>query len=190
MKLGLPVQERVRTVWRFRGFIWGSIWRDLRGQSLGSLLGVAWLVLQPAAMVAVYTLVFSKVMGSRLPGTAPGGFGYSIYLCAALLPWQFFTEGLTRLQGAFVRHGNLIKKAAFPRLCLPLIELGVAGVQFGLIFGLFLLFWLFSGTATGWVALLVLPALLVQLLLMAGLGMLAATLHVFSAMWGRRWGWC
>lgn len=170
---------RLREVWHFRTFVLGSIWRDLRGQSLGSLFGASWLVLQPAAMVAVYTLVFSKVMGSRLPGQAPGGFAYSIYLCAALLPWQFFADGVTRLQGVFVRHGNLMKKAAFPRLCLPLIELGVAGAQFGLVMGLFMLFWIASGSATGWVALVALPALMVQVMLMTGLGMLAGTLHVF-----------
>jgi lipopolysaccharide transport system permease protein len=170
----------LRPLWQFRALIVGSIWRELRAQSLGSVLGVAWLVLQPAAMVAVYTLVFSHVMGSRLAGQASSTpYAYSVYLCAGLLPWQFFADGVSRLCGVFVRHGGLMKKAAFPRLCLPVIELGIAAAQFALVAGLFLLFWAATGAATGWVAWVALPALLVQVVLMAGLGMLLATWHVF-----------
>lgn len=169
----------VSQLWRYRGLVVGSVWRELRAQSLGSLLGAAWLVLQPAAMVALYTLVFARVMGARLPGSEEGGFAYSVYLCAGLLPWQWWADSLQRLQGVFVRHGNLLKKAAFPRLTLVAVELGVSGAQFALVMGVFMLFWLASGMFTGWAVLAVLPALAVQLLLMTGLGVWLGVLHVF-----------
>ena len=172
-------QPSLRRAWRYRGLVAGAVWRELRAQSMGSLLGLAWLVLQPAAMVALYTLVFAKVMGARLPGTSTGGFDYSVYLCAGLLPWQWWADGVQRLQGVFVRHANLLKKAAFPRLTLVAVELGVSTVQFALVAGVFLLFWLTSGTPKGWAALAALPALAVQLALMAGLGVLLGVLHVF-----------
>lgn len=174
----LPWPGVVRDVVRYRAFVVGSIRRDVEAQFRGSLLGSAWVLLQPLAMIAVYTLVFAQVMGSRLPGVA-SMYGYSIYLCAGLLAWNFFADSLSRLQGVFVNNGNLIKKAAFPRVCLPLIALGGAAFSFVLIFSIFLLFLLFSGQFPGWVLLGLLPALAVQLLLTAGLGMLAATLNVF-----------
>lgn len=165
-------------VLRFRSFILGSVRREIAAQYQGSLLGGAWLVLQPLAMIAIYTLIFANVMRSRLAGV-DDTYGYSIYLCAGVLTWGFFSEGLTRLQSVFVANGHLLKKASFPRICLPLIALGTACVNFAVIFGLFLAFLLFSGHWPGWALLALLPALAVQLVLTLGLGMLAATLNVF-----------
>ena len=107
----LPLSSTIRGIWQFRAFVLGSIRRDIESQFRGSLLGAAWLFIQPLAMILVYTLIFSNVMGSRLAGVG-STYGYSIYLCAGLLPWNYFSETLARLQGVFVGNSNLIKKAA------------------------------------------------------------------------------
>ena len=175
---GLPLPGIVRDVLRFRSFVVGSVRRDIAAQYQGSLLGWAWVVLQPLAMIAIYTLIFANVMRSRLAGVEDT-YGYSIYLCAGVLTWGFFSEGLTRLQAVFVANGNLLKKASFPRICLPLIALGTASVNFAVIFGLFLGFLLLSGHWPGWVLLALAVPLAVQVVFTLGLGMLAATLNVF-----------
>lgn len=174
----LPWPSAVREVVRYRAFILGSVRREIEAQFKGSLLGSAWVLAQPLAMISVYTLVFAQVMGSRLPGVA-SVYGYSVYLCAGLLAWNFFTDALSRLQGVFVNNGNLIKKSAFPRICLPLIAMGGSAFNFALVFLVFLAFLVVSGQFPGWVLWGLLPALSVQLLLTMGLGMLAATLNVF-----------
>lgn len=174
----LPLPGIVRDVLRFRTFILGSVRRDIESQYKGSLLGAAWIFLQPLAMIAIYTLVFANVMRSRLAGVDTT-YGYSIYLCAGVLSWGYFAESLGKLQSVFVVNANLIKKAAFPRICLPLIAVGTASVNFCVIFGLFLAFMLLSGNWPGWAILALVPALLVQIVLTLGLGMLAATLNVF-----------
>jgi len=58
---------------------------DLRGRYVGSLLGLFWNVIHPLVLIAIYTLVFSQVMGARLEDHA-SPFAFSIYLCASLLP--------------------------------------------------------------------------------------------------------
>ena len=174
----LPLPAAAWDVWRFRAFIMGSVRRDIEAQFRGSLLGAAWLFIQPLAMILVYTLIFSNVMGSRLPGVG-STYAYSIYLCAGLLPWTYFSDSLARLQGVFVNNSNLIKKAAFPRICLPLIALGGATFNFLVIQGLFLGFLIGSGNFQGWALVGILPALAVQVLLTVGLGMLTATMNVF-----------
>lgn len=168
----------VRDVLRFRTFIVGSVRRDIEAQFRGSLLGGAWVLIQPLAMISVYTLVFANVMRNRLAGVE-SAYGYSIYLCAGLLAWTYFAESLGRLQAVFVANANLLKKATFPRICLPLIAMGVTSFNFMVISGLFLLFLLASGNWPGWVIFAVLPALAVQVLWTLGLGMLAATVNVF-----------
>ena len=177
-KIKIAFSGIVRDIFRFRSFIIGSIRRDIQSQYQGSLLGGTWVILQPLAMIAIYTLVFSNVMRSRLPGI-DAAYGYSIYLCAGVLTWGYFSEGLTRLQGVFIANSNLLKKAAFPRICLPLIAIGTASFNFFIIFTLFLLFLLFSGNWPGWTLLALLAPLIVQITLTTGVGILAATLNVF-----------
>ena len=173
-----PLPGIVRDVLRYRTFIAGSVRRDIEAQFRGSLLGGTWVLIQPLAMISIYTLVFANVMRNRLAGVE-STYGYSIYLCAGLLAWTFFAESLGRLQAVFVANANLLKKATFPRICLPLVALGVTSFNFCVISALFLLFLLVSGNWPGWVIAGVLPALVVQVVWTLALGMLAATLNVF-----------
>jgi lipopolysaccharide transport system permease protein len=168
----------LRAIWTYRGFIAGSVRREFRARYGNAMLGAAWTVLNPLAMIVVYTVIFSQVMHSKLPG-AGAEFAYSIYLCAGVLTWGLFAEILTRSQGMFIDQANLLKKIAFPRICLPLIVVLSAGVNFAIIFGLFLVFLVLSGSFPGWVMLALLPVLLVQVLLASGLGMLIGVLNVF-----------
>jgi len=71
-------------VWRYRGFVLGSVRREFEARYRGSMLGSAWSILNPLAMIAVYMIVFSRVMSVRLPG-ADSAFAYGIYLCAGIL---------------------------------------------------------------------------------------------------------
>lgn len=164
--------------WPYRDFVVGSIRRDLAGRYRGSLLGKLWVVIQPLAMILIYTLVFSRVMHSRLPGVG-GDFAYSIFLCAGLLPWGFFSDTLARCQNMFLENSNLIKKSSFPRICLPIIVTGITGFNFLVIFSLFLLFLLFAGLFPGGELLLILPVLLLQTLLALGFGIAFGVAHVF-----------
>jgi lipopolysaccharide transport system permease protein len=79
----------------------------------------------------------------------------------------------------FIEQANLIKKISFPRICLPLIVVLNALVNFGIIFGLFTLFLVASGSFPGPVFLAIIPVLLIQLLLATGIGMIAGVLNVF-----------
>lgn len=171
------VASKLAPLWQYRGFILGSVLREIRLRYRGSLLGACWLVVPPLVMIGVYTLVFSKIMHSRLPG-ASSGYGYSIYLCAGLLQWNLFTEIVQRLLGTFLEHANLIKKANFPRLSLPLIAVAGAGFNFLVIYGLFVLVLLALGQFQ--LAQLVYPlVLLILVWLASATGLLLAVLNVF-----------
>lgn len=165
-------------VWRYRGFVIGSIKREFQSKYRNSLFGAAWTVLNPLAMIVVYTVIFSQVMGSRLQGV-DSAFGYSIYLCAGVLTWGLFAEITSRGQSVFLEHANLIKKLQFPRICLPIIVVLNAGINFAIIFGLFTAFLLLSGTFPGWIYFAIFPILLVQIMFSIGLGMILGVLNVF-----------
>jgi lipopolysaccharide transport system permease protein len=165
-------------IWRYRGFVIGSVQREFQSRYRNSLLGAAWTVLNPLAMIVVYTVIFSQVMGSRLQGST-GTFAYSIYLCAGALTWGLFAEITGRAQSVFIDHANLIKKLQFPRICLPIIVVLNALVNFAIIFGLFTVFLIVSGTFPGWIYLAIFPVLALQVLFAIGLGMVLGVLNVF-----------
>ena len=106
---------------RYRGFVVGSVKREFQTRYRTSMLGALWLVLQPLALIVVYTVVFSEVMKSRLPGVQ-STFGYSIYLCAGVLTWGLFAEIVSRAQSVFVDNANLLKKLSFPLEYVPTID--------------------------------------------------------------------
>lgn len=168
----------VKSLWAYRGFIFGSVKREFQLKYHNSMLGVAWTVIQPLSMIIVYTVIFSQIMHAKLPGIA-NTFGYSIYLCAGVITWSFFTEIVSRSQTVFVDNANLLKKLNFPRLCLPVTLALSALMNFAIIFSLFILFLLISNSFPGWVILLMLPVLIVQILFAVGLGMTIGILNVF-----------
>ena len=108
-----------KSLWAYRGFILGSVKREFQSKYRNSLLGAAWTVINPLAMIIVYTVIFSQVMHAKLPGVT-GNFAYSIYLCSGILIWGLFSEIVGRAQNVFIENANLLKKLSFPRLCLPI----------------------------------------------------------------------
>ncbi len=96
-------------IYRYRGFIIDSVKRDFQSRYQTSFLGAAWLILQPIAIISVYTLIFSELMRARLAGM-DGPFAYSIYLCSGVLTWGLFTEMLNSLVNVFLTNANILKK--------------------------------------------------------------------------------
>jgi len=167
------------STWSYRGMVRAISERDLRARYTGSVLGPLWLVLQPLAMILIYTLVFSQVMQARLPGAQTGAFGYSIFICAGLISWGLFTEICQRTKGVFLEHANLIKKVQFPKLVLLVPIVVVALFNFLVLTLLYFIFLLLIGAWPGWAVLAAIPAVLTLAALALGMGLLAGVLHVF-----------
>lgn len=177
----------LKALWSYRGFILGSVKREFQSKYANSILGVAWTVIQPLAMIVVYTVIFSQIMKSKLPGVE-GMFGYSLYLCAGVITWGLFSEVVGRAQNVFIDNANLLKKLSFPRLCLPVILVLNALVNFSIIFGLFLVFVIVTGNFPGLVILTLIPLLAIQIMFSVGLGIALGVLNVFFRDVGQLFG--
>jgi ABC-type polysaccharide/polyol phosphate export permease len=111
--------------------------RELRGRYKRSVLGWTWSLLNPLATVAIYSLVFGFFLKVDPPTGHPSGLhSFALFLLCALVPWNFFQNGVSMGLGSLLANGNLIKKVYFPRELLVastigslvvtmLIELGV-----------------------------------------------------------------
>jgi len=126
-------------LWRYRELLFFLVWRDIKVRYKQTALGVAWVVLQPLASMALFTLLFGVLLD------APSGeMPYPIFAYAGLLPWSYFSAALSRSSSSVVNSANLITKVYFPRLIIPLsavlsslLDLAVSGLVFGVLMVLY-----------------------------------------------------
>jgi lipopolysaccharide transport system permease protein len=138
-----------------------------------SRLGIIWAVIQPSAMVVVFTLMFTLVRAN--PG---GAVPFPLFAYAALVPWTMFASGLTSASSALTSHASLLTKVAFPREILPLTYIVAAVVDFflgALVLGALMLWF---GVAPGWQAFWAAPAIVILIVFVTGLGFLLAAVQV------------
>ena len=168
------------TIWRWREFILSSVKKEFSARYKGSTLGAIWFIVQPLAMIIVYTVIFSEIMRAKLIGAETDKLAYSIYLCSGVLTWAFFSELLNRTVNVFLENANLLKKLSFPRINLPVITALSSLLNFCMGWVLFMLFLLIvhrPPTITGLVLFGV--VLVVQMLFSVGLGLGLGVLNVF-----------
>ena len=177
-QFGKIMPSILKNLWAYRGFILGSVKREFQMKYRDSMLGAAWTVINPLAMIVVYTVIFSQVMRMRLPGVN-SSFAYSVFLCSGVLSWGLFAEIVTRSQTVFIENANMLKKLSFPKLCLPVITVLNALLNFSIIFGLFTAFLIISGNFPGWSYLALLPVFIILMAFSAGLGIMLGILSVF-----------
>lgn len=165
-------------LWRYRGFILSSVKREFKSRYMNSLFGALWAFVGPLAMILIYTLIFSQLMRTKIAGL-DSVYGYSMFLCAGMLTWGFFSETLTRSINVFVENANLIKKINFPKACLPLIVFLNSAISFAIIFTVFLVALLFIGAFPGFKLVAILPLLTIQTTMALGLGIAFGVINVF-----------
>jgi len=116
-------------LWEYRELLYFLVWRDVKVRYKQTVLGAAWAILQPLLTMVVFTIFFG-----RLAGVPSEGLPYPIFSFAALLPWTFFSQGLTQSSNSLVGSAHLIKKVYFPRLIVPVASILNGAVDFLLAF--------------------------------------------------------
>jgi lipopolysaccharide transport system permease protein len=169
---------RLIALYQYRGFVVSMVAREFRSRYMGSLLGSIWSILNPLALITIYTVIFSRVMKAKLPGI-DDTMAYGLFVCAGLLPWLFFVELLSRFPNIFLEQAALLKKVSFPRITLPVIALCSATINFVIIMSLLMLFLLVTGRFPGWVVLGYIPLIIVQQMFVVGFGVMLASVNVF-----------
>lgn len=165
---------------RNRVLTWDLIKRDLKIRYQGSIMGRYWNLIHPLAMIVIYTIVFSKVMGAKGVGKAADNpFGYTLYLCAGLIPWMAFSDMVTRTTDVFIEGAHLIKKISFPLEVLPFVIMGSSSITFMISMGIYFCLLLLSGYGLAYSAVMVPVAFILLMLFALGLGMILSVFNVF-----------
>ncbi|HEY0762542.1 MAG TPA: ABC transporter permease [Pyrinomonadaceae bacterium] len=99
--------------------------RELLARYKGSALGIAWAVLTPVVMIAIFTFIFAGIFGARF-GANDSHWDYALYLFCGLLPWTMFQESVQQSANTIVVHSNLVKRVVFPLEALPAAQVFAA----------------------------------------------------------------
>jgi lipopolysaccharide transport system permease protein len=99
--------------------------RELLGRYKGSALGIAWAVLTPVVMIAIFTFIFAGIFGVRF-GATDSHWDYALYLFCGLLPWTMFQESVQQSASTIIVHANLVKRVVFPLETLPAAQVCAA----------------------------------------------------------------
>jgi lipopolysaccharide transport system permease protein len=174
LAVGRSAEHYWRDLWRYRELVGFLAWRDLKVRYKQAVLGAAWALFQPLVQVVLMTFIFGKV--ARMP--APDGISYPLLVLAGALPWQLFSNAFSGAGNSLVGNGHLVAKVYFPRLVMPFSSLGVALVDFAILFLVTLLVAPFFGARFGF-NLLALPVFLALTLIIAlGAGLWMTALMV------------
>ena len=169
-----------RQLWANRRLMHTFVLRDLRARYAGSSLGIFWSIIHPLVVLALYILVFSTLVRGGRFDVQGHPVGYAMFLCPALLGWNWFNESLMGAASSITGNGGLIKKVVFPSGILPMAPLLAGVLPFATAFGFFLVFAAFvQGFHWATLPWLIVCAAL-QFLLMTGPAYLLASVQVFA----------
>lgn len=158
---------------KYRELLLALLYKEIAVRYKQSILGPAWALLQPLALMLIFTAVRSFI---SIPSD---GIPYPIFAYAALMPWTFFANTVTHASPSIVANAAVIKKIYFPREVFPVAAAMATGFDFLISAPIYLGLMIYYGIYPG-LTLLFIPVLLfIQLTFAIGLGLITSILGGF-----------
>src|SRR5215831_4325601 len=148
-------------IWEYRELLYFLVWREVKVRYKQTMLGSAWAILQPLITMVIFTAIFGNF--AKIPSD---GLPYPLFAYVALLPWEYFSQAISRSGVSVVNDANLVQKIYFPRLIIPLAAVVTPFVDFLLSFVILLGMMLWFRVSPTW-GMMVLPLFLLMALLTA-----------------------
>ena len=150
--------------------------RELRSKFKRSTLGWLWSIINPAATIATYAVVFGVFLDLQPPVGEPSGLEvYALFLMCGLLPWTFLSNGLGGAVTSITANEGLVKKVFFPRWVLPASSVGAWFASFAIEMLVLAVIMLVAGNMVlPWIP-LVLLLMGLQAVFVLGLGLVLAS---------------
>ncbi len=165
----------INQLYHSRDLLWAWTNRIVRGRYQQSVLGMLWIIVQPLASVTIFSIIFTLFIP-----VDTGQIPYPVFSYVALLPWTLFASSLSDMTESLVGNMDLVMKIYFPREVLPLAAMLARLLDYLVGLGLLVVLMFLFGVpvfVVGWVFLPLI--LIVQLMLMIGLGYTLAAANVF-----------
>lgn len=124
---------RLKEIWAYRQLLYIFAWRDIKVRYKQTFLGILWVLFQPLASAAIFTIFFGQL--AKIPS---GDLPYGLFVLIGLVFWGYFSNVLSQSSYSLVANESIIKKAYFPREILPLASIFVGLIDFLIAFAFLL----------------------------------------------------
>lgn len=166
-------------LWQYRELLYFFAWKEVKVRYKQAVLGVAWTLLQPLAMMLVFIVLLHRGLG-----VSTGVIPPPIYYLSGLIIWNLFNHAVTNAAGSMVSNAHIIKKIYFPRLVIPISSVLVSSFDFLisliLFFILILYYQITGGIALSWLVLIasIMVAYIITTITAFSLGTFLAAVNV------------
>jgi len=167
------VQLGLGELWYYRELLYFLTLRDIKVRYKQTVMGVAWVIIQPLTTMLIFTLVFNRFV--RLDA---GALPYPLFALSGLLLWLFFANAVTNSTHSMVINANLITKVYFPRMFIPAASVAAGLVDLAVAFLLLVALCIYYGVTVTLNLLLVPLFIMLMALLALGVGLLSAGMTV------------
>lgn len=167
-----------KDLWHYKDLVWMLVKRDFTLIYKQTVLGPAWVVIQPLLTTLIFTVIFGNVAG--LP---TDGMPKFMFYMGGNIAWSYFANCLTQTSNTFISNRNLFGKVYFPRLCVPISTVVSQLINFFVQFAVFLGFVVYyalqpnSVVQPNWRLIALTPLMLLQLgMLGLGFGIIVSSM--------------
>jgi lipopolysaccharide transport system permease protein len=115
----------LKEIWDSRELIFILSWRDIKVKYKQTVLGLGWVILQPLALMLVFTFFFRRTLGQT-----GNSIPYEAHVLSGLLLWNLFSTGISNSSQSMLNNANVIKKVYFPRIIIPVSSIIVSIIDF------------------------------------------------------------
>lgn len=122
----------LKELWHYKDLILLLVKRDFKLVYKQTILGPAWIVIQPLLTTLVFTVIFGNMAG--LP---TDGMPRFLFYMGGNIAWQYFANCLNETSKTFIKNRQLFGKVYFPRLCMPIATVLSQLINFFVQFTLF-----------------------------------------------------
>ena len=119
------VQLNLGDLWAYRELLYFLTWRDVKVRYKQTMMGAAWVIVQPLLTMLVFAAVFA-----RFVPVAEGAMPYPLFAYAGLLLWTFFSASVSSGTNSLISNTSLVTKVYFPRAFIPAAAVGAGLVDF------------------------------------------------------------
>ena len=167
---------KLREVWKYKDLIWLFTKRSFVVRYKQTILGPAWLFINPIITSFIFTFVFGGIAGM-----STDGIPHMMFYLPGTAIWTFFSSCVTTNATTFTANANVFGKVYFPRLTTPISNVLSAVLEFAIQMTMVLVFWVFyivtGQISPNYLALLLIPVILIHLGIMGmGFGIIISSM--------------
>jgi lipopolysaccharide transport system permease protein len=142
---GKKLKHYWKEIWLYRELFYFFTWRDIKVKYKQTVIGISWAVIRPVMTMVIFSIVFGKI--ALLPSE---GIPYPILVLAATLPWQLFANSLSESSNSIISNAQMISKIYFPRIALPVSNIGASIFDFLISLSILVIMMLFYQVIPTW----------------------------------------